>query len=223
MPIERSGCDGELPFWPLGCSLFSPNQTFAQQNFVPPPPGLEQPEANPLGPLPDVNRMLSPQGLSSTLKLFLVLTVLSLAPSIFIMTTSFVRFVVVLGLLRQAMGTQQTPPNQVIVSLCLFLTFSVMSPVWKESYEAGIAPYLRGELQFAGETPDKALERAFKRSMEPIRRYMSAQIELTGNSDTVWMFIEYQRPAPGTPGAKTGPSRKAIKTLPSMCYCLPSY
>ncbi len=62
----------------VGVSLFTPRSSFAQQNFVPPAPGrLEQPQANPLRPLPDVNRMLSPQGLSSTLKLFLVLTVLS--------------------------------------------------------------------------------------------------------------------------------------------------
>src|SRR5690606_32820771 len=102
---------------------------------------------------PNVDQMLSPQGISSTLKLFIVLTVLSLAPSIFIMTTCFVRFVVVFGLLRQALGTQQTPPNQVIVSLCLFLTLSVMSPVWQESYHEGIKPYLQGQLQGAGETP----------------------------------------------------------------------
>lgn len=167
------------------------------------PQEVQDPGANPLGVLPNVDQMLSPQRLSSSLKLFILLTVLSLAPSIFIMTTCFVRFIVVFGLLRQALGTQQTPPNQVIVSLCLFLTLSVMSPVWKESYQQGIKPYLRGELQFEGETADAALERGFQRAAAPIRRFMSAQIELTGNSDTVWMFIEYQRPPEGSPDAET--------------------
>ncbi len=197
---------------------------FAQQNFVPQPPApIRQPAANPLGALPNVDQMLSPQGISSTLKLFIVLTVLSLAPSIFIMTTCFVRFIVVFGLLRQAMGTQQTPPNQVIVSLCLFLTLSVMSPVWKESYHEGIKPYLQGKLQAKGETPDQALERGFAKAIAPIRRFMSAQIELTGNSDTVWMFIEYQRPPQGSPEAETWAEPKNYQEigldvlLPSSC------
>src|SRR5690606_5089549 len=70
----------------------------AQPNPIPQPPiPLRQPEPNPLGALPNVDQMLSPQGISSTLKLFIVLTVLSLAPSIFIMTTCFVRFIVVFG------------------------------------------------------------------------------------------------------------------------------
>ena len=94
--------------------------------------GLQLPESI------DVNQMLSPGGLTSTLKVMLLLTVLSLAPSILIMTTCFIRFVIVLGLLRQALGTQQLPPNQVLVSLCLFLTFLVMAPVWTEAYEHGI-------------------------------------------------------------------------------------
>lgn len=182
--------------------LFMPLEASAQPNPLPElQPPLRQAQPNPLGVLPNVDQMLSPQGISSTLKLFIVLTVLSLAPSIFIMTTCFVRFIIVFGLLRQALGTQQTPPNQVIVSLCLFLTLSVMSPVWKESYQAGIKPYLQGKLQAAGESPDLALERGFTLAAAPIRNFMSAQIEMTGNSDTVWMFIEYQRPPEGSPEA----------------------
>jgi flagellar biosynthetic protein FliP len=195
----------------------------AQPNALPQPPApLLQPQANPLGALPNVDQMLSPQGISSTLKLFIILTVLSLAPSIFIMTTCFVRFIVVFGLLRQALGTQQTPPNQVIVSLCLFLTLSVMSPVWKESYEEGIKPYLQGRLQADGETPDQALERGFTRAAAPIRRFMSAQIELTGNSDTVWMFIEYQRPPAGSPEAETWTEPKNYQEV-GLDILLPSF
>ena len=76
----------------------------------------------------------SPQRLSSTLQVMLLLTVLSLAPAILLMTTSFVRIVVVLGLLRQALGTQQLPPSQVITTLALFMTLLVMGPTWTEVY-----------------------------------------------------------------------------------------
>lgn len=186
------------------------------------PEEVQDPAATPLSVLPNVDQMLSPQRLSSSLKLFILLTVLSLAPSIFIMTTCFVRFIVVFGLLRQALGTQQTPPNQVIVSLCLFLTLSVMSPVWKESYQQGIKPYLRGELQFEGETADAALERGFQRAAAPIRRFMSAQIELTGNSDTVWMFIEYQRPLEGSPDAETWKEPQSYEEV-GLDVLLPSF
>jgi len=134
------------------------------------------------------SQMISPGGLSSTLNLLILLTVLSLAPSILMMTTCFIRFIVVLGLLRQALGTQQLPPNQVIIALCLFLTFMVMGPVWQQSYEQGIKPYTNPE---PGQQP-VSIEQAFSRAALPIRRYMSEQIERTGNSDTVWLFLEYQ-------------------------------
>ncbi|MDX1962525.1 MAG: hypothetical protein SFX18_05185, partial [Pirellulales bacterium] len=81
----------------------------------------------------------SPDGLSSALQVMLLLTVLSLAPAVLLMTTCFVRVIVVLGLLRQALGTQQLPPSQVLTSIALFLTLLVMTPVWKEAYDQGIA------------------------------------------------------------------------------------
>ena len=138
----------------------------------------------------DIDEMLSPNGMSSTLKVMLLLTVLSLAPSILIMTTCFIRFVIVLGLLRQALGTQQLPPNQVIVSLCLFLTFLVMAPVWEQSYKEGIQPYTNPE------TPQAApsLKEAFDNTMRPLRNFMADQIEMTGNHDAVWQFLEFQNP-----------------------------
>lgn len=202
--------------------LFASNAGYAQQNVFPQPAAPLQPAPPPPGGLPNVDQMLSPRGLSTTLKLFILLTVLSLAPSIFIMTTCFVRFVVVFGLLRQALGTQQTPPNQVIVSLCLFLTLSVMMPVWKESYHDGVKPYLNGELQGPGESADAALERGFVRTMAPIRRFMSAQIETTGNSDIVWMFIEYQRPPQDSPEAQTWTEPKNYHEV-GLDILLPSF
>jgi len=153
---------------------------------VPRPAAAAQPVPGGQPALPvDVDKVLSPGGLTSTLKVMLLLTVLSLAPSILIMTTCFIRFVIVLGLLRQALGTQQLPPNQVIVSLCLFLTFMVMSPVWHKAYETGIKPYSDGR--------QPSLEVAFEQTARPLRRFMSDQIEAGGNSDAVWMFLDFQQ------------------------------
>ena len=83
----------------------------------------------------------SPEGLSSTLQVMLMLAVLSLAPAALLMTTCFVRIVVVLSLLRQALGAQNLPPTQVITTLSLFLTLLIMAPVWKQVYDEAIVPY----------------------------------------------------------------------------------
>jgi flagellar biosynthetic protein FliP len=124
----------------------------------------------------------SPQGLASTLQIMLLLTVVSLAPAILLMTTGFVRIIVVLGLLRQALGTQQLPPSQVVTSIALFMTFLLMAPVWTESYEKGIKPYTNSEL---------GLNDAFTRSVEPVREFMAHQIQRTGNDDDVYLFLRY--------------------------------
>jgi len=147
----------------------------------------EEPSAFPAGFQPE--KLVSPGGLSSTLNLMILMTVLSLAPSILIMTTCFVRFIVVLGLLRQALGTQQLPPNQVLLALCLFLTFMVMTPVWQQSYDEGIRPYTNPE---PGE-PIPTTAEVFTNSVRPIRRFMSEQIDRSGNNESVWMFLDYQR------------------------------
>ena len=103
----------------------------------------------------------SPEGLSSALQVMLLLTVISLAPAILLMTTCFVRVIVVLGLLRQALGTQQLPPSQVITSIALFLTLLLMTPVWKKVYDDGIAPYTQKKITLseawtAGAAPSDA-------------------------------------------------------------------
>lgn len=128
----------------------------------------------------DADRLFGPEGLSSTLKIMFVMTVLSLAPAILVMTTCFVRLVVVLALLRQALGTQQLPPNQVITSLSLFLTFLVMSPVWKTTYTEAVQPYTAGTMP-AGE--------AWTKGVAPIRQFMSLQIKRADNSDDVWLMM----------------------------------
>ncbi|MDO8378705.1 MAG: flagellar type III secretion system pore protein FliP [Phenylobacterium sp.] len=97
-----------------------------------------------------------------------LLTVLSLAPSIVIMTTSFVRIVVVLSLLRTALGLQQSPPNAVIISLALFLSAIVMGPTVQRSYDEGIKPLLDQQIE---------LPQAFEAASDPLKSFMLAQVD----------------------------------------------
>jgi flagellar biosynthetic protein FliP len=125
----------------------------------------------------------SPERLSSSLQILLLLTVLSLAPAMLLMTTSFVRIIVVLGLLKQALGTQQLPPSQVLTTLALFMTLLVMTPTWAEVYSESIGPYTKGEIA--------SPEDAFNAGVMPLKRFMSRQIDLAGNSNDVWLFFDY--------------------------------
>jgi flagellar biosynthetic protein FliP len=134
------------------------------------------------GPLQSVDDWTSPQGLTSTIQVMLLLTVISLAPAILLMTTSFIRIVVVLGLLRQALGTQQLPPSQVVTSIAMFMTLLIMAPTWQRVYDDAIAPYTAGELN---------LEEAWTRGADPVRRFMSDQIRRTENDDDVYLFLRY--------------------------------
>ena len=120
---------------------------------------LPMPSALESGP----DKWTSPEGVSSTIQVMVLLTVLSLAPAIMLMTTSFVRIVVVLGLLRQALGTQQLPPSQVITSTALFLTLLIMWPVWRKAYDEGVVPYT----QITSLTLNEALEKGGR----PISRF----------------------------------------------------
>ena len=131
----------------------------------------------------------SPDGLSSTLQTMVLLSVLSLAPAALLMTTCFVRVIVVLSLLRQAVGTQNLPPTQVLTTLALFLTFLVMTPVWKQVYDDAVTPYTQHKITG---------EQAWTAGAAPIRRFMSMQIERTQNTDDVWLFMSYL-PHQGTP------------------------
>src|SRR5215469_4767206 len=96
-----------------------------------------------------------------------LITVLSIAPSILIMMTSFVRMVVVLSLLRTALGLQQSPPNSVLVSLAMFLTLFVMTPTLKEAYNQGVVPLVANQI-----TTEQALTRASK----PVKAFMLAHV-----------------------------------------------
>lgn len=126
----------------------------------------------------------SREGMTSALQIMLLLTVLSLAPAILLMTTCFVRIVIVLGLLRQALGLQQSPPSQVITSLAMFMTILIMTPTWSDVYHDAIEPYSQPGSEMT-------LAEAWDAGVKPIRHFMSRQIEIAGNSDDVWLFYEY--------------------------------
>jgi len=100
------------------------------------------------------------------LQIFFLLTVLSLAPAILIMLTSFTRIVIVLSVLRQALGTHQMPPNQIVIGLALLLTFFIMTPVWEKINQQALKPYLEKEI-----TRQEALEKA----SQPLRSFMFKQ------------------------------------------------
>ena len=129
--------------------------------------------------LPD---MTSRDNVSSAMQIIVMLTVLSLAPAILIMMTSFTRIIIVLSLLRQAMGTQQLPPNQVLIGLSLFMTFLVMGPTWTKVNSTALQPYLTGNLD---------QKTALSTAQVPLRDFMIRQIENSGNSDDVLMFEEF--------------------------------
>ena len=117
--------------------------------------------------IPTMNFNLSapdtPQQLVSSLNVLVVLTLLFLAPSMVLAMTTFTRFVIVFGFLRQALGTQQVPPTQLLVMLAMILTFFVMEPVGTKAYEAGIKPYIAEEIGY---------EEAFERTALPFKNFM---------------------------------------------------
>lgn len=105
-------------------------------------------------------------GLLNAIGILAVLTVLSLAPAILILTTSFTRIVIVFSFLRTGLGTQQTPPNQVLIGLALLLTFFVMAPTWNQVNEVAIAPYMEGSI---------SAQEAISLAQEPIKQFMLRQ------------------------------------------------
>ena len=153
----------------------------------PPAPASASNLDNPAG-IPDLSRIAPPAkdagGLSASIKILVLLTVLSLTPSILIMVTSFTRILVVLALLRQALGTQQLPPSQVLTGLALIMTILVMAPTWQKMKAEGVDPYMDGKLSQA---------EAFDRSAAPLREFMFRQIEAAGNEESIYIFSEYAR------------------------------
>jgi flagellar biosynthesis protein FliP len=162
----------------IGDFTFAEDRPDAPKNAPNPSFSIGLPEGLTAGP----KGWTSPEGLGSTLQTLLLLTVLSLAPAVLLMTTCFVRIVVVLSLLRQAIGTQSLPPTQVITTLALFLTLLIMTPVWKQVYDNSIEPYTQHKIDAT---------QAWNAGVAPVRRFMSMQIEHAKNTEDVWLFMNY--------------------------------
>lgn len=128
-----------------------------------------QERSNPLGLdlLNGARRAVDQDNISTSLVVVFIITILSLAPAILVMTTSFTRIIVVFGFLRQALGTQQTPPNQILVGLALFLTFFIMMPTYQRVNDEALQPYLRGAFTNQTQAVDAALK--------PLREFMLKQ------------------------------------------------
>lgn len=125
----------------------------------------------------------SPHEVAQSLQIIFILTILSLAPAILIMTTSFVRIVIVLSFTRSAMGTNQMPPNQVMIGLALFLTFFTMAPTWNQVNQEALQPFLAGKL---------SQETALTKGFEPIRQFMFKQVR----SRDLKLFLQVARITP---------------------------
>jgi flagellar biosynthetic protein FliP len=106
-----------------------------------------------------------PEDVAVVLQVIALLTVLSLAPAIIILMTSFTRIIIVLHFLRQAIGAQQSPPNQVLAGLALFMTFFIMAPVWQQVYSEALGPYMAEEI---------SITTAFEKAQVPVKKFMTA-------------------------------------------------
>lgn len=147
-------------------------------------------------------------GLSGAINVVVLLTVITLVPSIMLMTTCFVRMIVVLGLVRQALGTQTLPPPQVLLGLSLFMTLLVMSPTIDRVHAEAIAPYNRGEIRDYGEMWDRA--------KQPLRDFMFDQIEATGNWSSVYMMLNYRGIDTSEPERLTTDDVDMISLIPAF-------
>lgn len=122
------------------------------------------------------------ENLAPAIQILVMLTVLSLAPAILVMCTSFTRIIIVFSLLRQALGTPTLPPNQVLTGLALFMTMCVMAPTWSRMNEQALQPYLDGQL---------TQQEAWDRGIGPLREFMIAQVQAAGNDSTVLTLHQY--------------------------------
>lgn len=150
----------------------------------------------------------SDQGLSTGINILVVLTVISLAPSIMLMCTCFVRILIVLGLVKQALGTQTLPPPQVIVGLSLFMTILVMAPTFDRINAEAIAPYRAGQV--------RDYDELWARAKQPVRDFMLDQIEATGNWSSVYMVLNYR-------GIDTSDPSKLSSADVDMVSLVPAY
>lgn len=140
--------------------------------------------------LPDLTKR---ENFSGAMQMVILLTVLSLAPAILIMMTSFTRIVIVLSLLRQALGTQQLPPNQILIGLALFMSFLIMRPTWQRVDAEALTPYMRDKDPIDQKT-------ALNNAIVPLRDFMIGQIRKTNNDEDVMLFTDFAGEKPKTWG-----------------------
>jgi flagellar biosynthetic protein FliP len=150
--------------------------------------------------VPDIS---SRENFSAAMQIVILLTVLSLAPAILLMMTSFTRIVIVLALLRQALGTQQLPPNQVLIGLAMFMTFLVMGPTWDRVNNEALRPYMDGKI---------SQQEALANAQVPVREFMIRQIRAGNNDDDVDLFTD----AAGQPRAKKWDDVKTMTLIPAF-------
>ena len=169
----------------LGWCAFLASPAVAQTAALAPPaapaaPAQVSPAAAPSLPLqlPDLAKR---ENIGSTLEVVALLSVVSLAPAILLMVTSFTRIMIVLSLVRQGLGAQQLPPNQVLVGLSMFMTFLVMTPTWNRVNTEALQPYLNNQLD---------QKTALNKGLAPVRQFMCQQIDRAGNDGDVDVFTD---------------------------------
>ncbi len=152
----------------LLCVLFIANSGFAQQS------------SSTTIPLPkigiDIGTSDKPQDISATLQILLLMTVLSLAPSILIMTTAYLRIIIVFSFLKSALGTQNMPPSQLLAGVALFITFFIMAPTWSKVNDQALKPLMDGKIK---------MQEAYDKGIQPIREFMFQNVR----DEDLGMFI----------------------------------
>ncbi len=147
-------------------------------------------------------------GLSTAVNVVVVLTVIGLVPTILLMCTCFLRIVIVLSLLKQALGTAQMPPSQVMLGLSLVLSLLVMSPTIDRVNREAVGPYQRGEV--------KSYDDLWDRAKQPLRDFMFDQIEATGNWSSVYAMLNYRGIDTSDPSALTRADVDMVSLVPAF-------
>jgi flagellar biosynthetic protein FliP len=191
-----------------GSTAITPGAPGATPGFPALIPGMSvsEPAAAPSAGSPNLLQMTDlskRENFSSAMQLVILLTVLSLAPAILIMMTSFTRIIIVLSLLRQALGTQQLPPNQVLVGLAMFMTFLIMGPTWQKVNNDALRPYMNGTVSQGD---------ALVRAQAPVRDFMIKQIRRSGNDSDVDLFTDFAQ----QPRAQTWSEVGTVSLIPAF-------
>jgi flagellar biosynthetic protein FliP len=150
--------------------FLSPDHLHAQQGTTLPIPNIDL----------NIGSSDNPEDISATLQLLLLLTVLSLAPSIMIMTTSFLRLIIVLQFLKQALGTTQMPPTQLLAGIAMFVTFFIMAPTITQIHDNAVKPYMDGEIQ---------IDSAYAKGVGPLRDFMYKNVR----DEDLELFISFSQ------------------------------